>query len=460
MSPATFNVRFKPIVYQSPQGCVPDLLAPRDRISRSRSGCKECRKRKVKCDETFPVCQRCQKRGSVCSSTPRSAQWRLEVPAALSSLSPERNPHLLQYWLEVTSQIMVLDPTSYNPFSFPILEHLSTSPALLHTVQSISAGHEKYFPARPPLVCLEERSKALREFRLELAQKPVPDSLSLLTAVLLGWSAGWVDHECREFGQEHLLATHVILDQILEQEEMCADQDPLLSFGLGTFLYWDMCCAHLVPPLQQRAPSAFIPAALEKMRDYNHPVNGYCSEIIYLVGRVHRHCRSAIELGYRDADYEASLEADLVAWSSSQVAEPANGIFEAFRSHGLVTLYRVCYTDPVLITLDDDPEEKELSIRDHAMKTLDHLMQIPITSPLLCLQPLTLLSAAAELTPQDMAMRENVRRRFQGLFSLNRVPANLRALSLLDEVWTLHDSGYHVSWMDLMFQRGLNLVIG
>lgn len=36
--------------------------------TKSRFGCKECKLRRVKCDQTHPVCIRCQRRGSVCFS--------------------------------------------------------------------------------------------------------------------------------------------------------------------------------------------------------------------------------------------------------------------------------------------------------------------------------------------------------------------------------------------------------
>lgn len=65
------------------------------------------------------------------------------------------NRRLLQYWLENVSQMLVIDPED-NPYSFPALEYISESAALLNVVQSISACHEQYFSPYAPMITLEE----------------------------------------------------------------------------------------------------------------------------------------------------------------------------------------------------------------------------------------------------------------------------------------------------------------
>ncbi|KAF5601521.1 C6 zinc finger domain protein [Fusarium subglutinans] len=66
-----------------PQPSPPLLLsakAPKAQRTNSHHGCLECRVKRVKCDEAFPVCRRCQRRGSVCMASTRPAQWQIEMP--------------------------------------------------------------------------------------------------------------------------------------------------------------------------------------------------------------------------------------------------------------------------------------------------------------------------------------------------------------------------------------------
>lgn len=110
--------------------------------TRANWAVENARIKRVKCDEAYPTCKRCQRQGLVCSSAPRLTQWQVETPWL--SLQPKTHvkPRLLQYWLEKVSQVSVIDPEN-NPFSFPLLEHIAQSPALLHAIQSVSASHEQ-----------------------------------------------------------------------------------------------------------------------------------------------------------------------------------------------------------------------------------------------------------------------------------------------------------------------------
>ena len=66
--------------------------------------------------------------------------WMITKPIAepwLGIVNPKKK--LLQYWLEKTNRIMTVCPEN-NPLSYPLLEHLVSTPSLLHVVQSVSAG--------------------------------------------------------------------------------------------------------------------------------------------------------------------------------------------------------------------------------------------------------------------------------------------------------------------------------
>ncbi|CAG8896557.1 unnamed protein product [Penicillium nalgiovense] len=69
---SSFRVRFQPII------CIPEHeprithqeLPDSRRRAKSKLGCRQCKTKRVKCDETFPVCLRCRRQGLICSSTP------------------------------------------------------------------------------------------------------------------------------------------------------------------------------------------------------------------------------------------------------------------------------------------------------------------------------------------------------------------------------------------------------
>ncbi|KAF6825895.1 C6 zinc finger domain-containing protein [Colletotrichum plurivorum] len=54
-----------------------------------------------------------------------------------------------------------------NPLSYPLLEHLVSTPSLLHAVQSISAGQERFFD-QASLPCLKQRGLTLQALRREM----------------------------------------------------------------------------------------------------------------------------------------------------------------------------------------------------------------------------------------------------------------------------------------------------
>ena len=158
---------------------------------------------RVKCDERYPVCLRCEQRNTICRATPRIMKWQVEMPSLRSSSNPDSilnqlsavNKRLLQYWFEKTSQIMVIDP-SKNPMSYPITQHLTFSSSVLHAVLSISSlleailsigsGYATYFEPQQIALALTERHLALSTLQTELRASSCPSISSLITVILLG----------------------------------------------------------------------------------------------------------------------------------------------------------------------------------------------------------------------------------------------------------------------------------
>lgn len=437
--------------------------------AKSRRGCRECKRRRVKCDETFPVCLRCQRSGAVCCPMPRLDQWQFEVPG-IASTGPQINQSvirhgshvnrkLLQTWLQTTSRMMVLDP-DWNPLSLPLLHHCASSTSLVHAVQSIAAGYQEFFRTPQLVLSLEERSKAFAALRSELATGQVSLIACFLTAFLLGLSSTYIDGQIFDFGKEHYFGARHLLLSILSDESLSTETT---GFLIGAFVYWDMTCSALFDPLGTLLldDSPIYQHAWE-MATNHHPITGLCTSLFSLLGNIGRHCRAVVELHAQDPVAELQYEETLLSWRADQPDALWELTADAFRSHGLIMLYRICGRHPEFEAggqMSSDVETEAL-IREYALSVITNFAQIPVTSDFVSLQPMPLMTAGAELRKDDLDLRNWVVARFRALFSFNRLPASLHAVKLLEELWELRDKGETTSWLELMLLKNWRLRLG
>ncbi|KAJ9488397.1 hypothetical protein VN97_g4909 [Penicillium thymicola] len=162
----------------------------------------------------------------------------------------------------------------------------------------------------------------------------------------------------------------------------------------------------------------------------------------------------------RNPTQEAMLEAQLSTWTTRPPNPDLSHLYEAFRNHGLVFLYRSrahaqrgCPTGP------DVTEAQESLILQYAEETVRHLLLIPASSYSLNFQSLPLLTAGSELTESNHLLRNEVRGRLRAIYSLNRLPANLMALQLLEELWDARDSGSPSFWLSHTLQQDWCLLL-
>lgn len=81
-----------------------DVKSIKPKRGRSRLGCNNCKKSKVKCDEIHPSCTRCTKRGTICS---------YPVQFAFQKASGVAAKDIPKYGL--SKKIIKLQTLSYNP---------------------------------------------------------------------------------------------------------------------------------------------------------------------------------------------------------------------------------------------------------------------------------------------------------------------------------------------------------
>ncbi|KAH7356367.1 hypothetical protein BKA66DRAFT_473729 [Pyrenochaeta sp. MPI-SDFR-AT-0127] len=440
------------------------------RACKSRQGCAECKRRHVKCDETFPVCLRCKRRGSLCQSAPRARQWQLELPwlsgNSPSNLDPyeysQTSKRLLQYWCEKSSYIMVADPDHPNPLSFPILAFLQQSQSLALVVETASASHEQFF--KKSTKRLEERSRALSLIQSDLASVKTNLIPCFIAVYLLGSMTGWMDCHLDDFGKQHLFGARAILDMIISVPP--SKRVEHTAFAIGAYVYWNMACSFLIAPSDQ-ADSDWpaMDTVVHELADTYIPAVGYSVELYHLLGKVGKYCRRINDKGARDHTLELTWEERLLRWSPYGGNKNHIMLADAYRYHGLINLYRICGSAP---TSEEDSEmpflfvsvEEDLNqvIRQYALQAVHNLMQIPASSGLTNMQAIPLMSAGSELSKEDYTERLEVKERLKAVYSVNRLPANLLTIELLDELWALRDAGIMITWLELMLRKGWSLV--
>lgn len=157
---------------------------------------------------------------------------------------------------------------------------------------------------------------------------------------------------------------------------------------------------------------------------------------------------------------EAILEAQLRTWATSPPNPDLGHLYEAFRNHGLVFLYRSrAHAQRGYATDPDVTEAQESLIQQYAEETVRHLLLIPGSSCSLNFQSLPLLAAGSELTESNQFLRDEVRGRLRAIYSLNRLPANLLALQLVEELWDARDSGTPSFWLSHTLQKDWRLLL-
>ncbi|EGY20853.1 C6 zinc finger domain-containing protein [Verticillium dahliae VdLs.17] len=150
-------------------------MKQRKKHTKSRTGCSECKRRKVKCDELRPRCANCRRQGSSCSysrsdssqqtpgATPSLAgaaerkPWEALIPQLSRCHTPggnspswvdqspfSRDAELAHHWSTVTADAMATDPDMRHMWRVVIPRIGYENCFVMHGVLAISALHKAY----------------------------------------------------------------------------------------------------------------------------------------------------------------------------------------------------------------------------------------------------------------------------------------------------------------------------
>ncbi|KAK0448336.1 uncharacterized protein EV420DRAFT_854583 [Desarmillaria tabescens] len=135
--------------------------------NKTRSGCKTCKKRKVKCDEELPMCKNCTRRGAECvwinapqlehnsalpgTSAQAGSSSHESPPSTISRCIGESsfdmlNLELLHHYSTATSYSLSSDPATANVWRIvvPKIAFDPRNKCLLHAILAVSALHARY----------------------------------------------------------------------------------------------------------------------------------------------------------------------------------------------------------------------------------------------------------------------------------------------------------------------------
>lgn len=113
---------------------------------KSRTGCRTCKGRRVKCDETKPQCRRCQTYGIACDFISATVDRRF---AATPQTSPERNGALAFDAMSVNVDAVL--QSDRHSSTFPILTRSLGLATLAHFAQMVGARQTAYAPIKQVL---------------------------------------------------------------------------------------------------------------------------------------------------------------------------------------------------------------------------------------------------------------------------------------------------------------------
>ncbi|KAI6712771.1 hypothetical protein JHW43_004738 [Diplocarpon mali] len=176
-------------------------------VPRTRTGCLTCRKRKVKCDEMKPICGRCSRLQRECIwsdemqviphrpqqasssfseqslqlSTPTGQNFVIEFP----NLDRSTVPYMHHFITFCCRFLAYSNDNEGNPFQEDLVPLANESPALLHSMTAVAAGHLSRSQPQHLITAANSYCLALRELNATLSDPVIARSDSTLGACLL-----------------------------------------------------------------------------------------------------------------------------------------------------------------------------------------------------------------------------------------------------------------------------------
>ncbi|KAH7090490.1 hypothetical protein FB567DRAFT_519984 [Paraphoma chrysanthemicola] len=207
------------------------MLRQRRGHTKSRLGCITCKKRKVKCSETWPSCTNCTKRGAICRYPsvfkdvhreritsevlgPRPFVKLPDTPTAFGA-------HDMRMYHHYMVAAYPCIPHAYEHIwlnDVPLLSH--QHPSLMHAILALAGSHEAIQVDEPKVrAALSHRQKAIKGLEQSFASWPPPAEeahIMLATSYLLCFQSSYIE----DGFLEHILSLRgcAVLSQLILNE--------------------------------------------------------------------------------------------------------------------------------------------------------------------------------------------------------------------------------------------------
>lgn len=444
----------------------------------------------------------------------RLLTWFYRIPPRQYS-----DTDLIEYYFGTVCRLYALFDSAQNPFRALVGINWSNSTSIRLVIESMACGHlankEPFMVHLGKQKRVQARASIARDVRLWRSHRGTANMV-LLAILLLGLSVSW--HDPADIGTDLIETAREIVHTKLRTPRApdVRHEDQLQQFFFNAMIYWEMLVAFVSPaaswmpadlqPMPQDTTSPGMDKASMASNELPtvivHPWTGVSPRIMMLFaesGRLLRWCLAGQRVV---ATFEVKWASDLEqALKNTQF--PGCGsivdhgdentpkehlimLGEAYRWAGLINTYHAV---PQLLsdrlTAMDGPLEDALAKAEAcrwyrgnlALRVLEILEKLPLSSGTLCLQPILLLTAGSELQFHEPAPSVNLIAqpldscvRSARKFSKNRLcelarllpqKPYLRMLEIMKETWVYMDSvGADIHWTQIMSSRALQTIMG
>ncbi|KAJ4113737.1 hypothetical protein NW765_011344 [Fusarium oxysporum] len=434
--------------------------------TKSRSGCEQCKRRKVKCDERQPICTRCLQRKDTCTGNFSHDTWQIERPWVSNERIPSAPSALenatLRHWYDSACLSMAIFYPPTNPLSYALSGWLRHSKALRHTLESVSEAHQHYFQPDKLALALQTRGLAISSLqneidRLQTSQTKQQTLLrtTILSSLILFVSSAWLDPMGNDAGIMFISGISNTIESLADS----APTDPFAFYLFGLYLYCEAFTSFLVPTGDSYGSTASVLNAMQRppFDSLIHPVTGVSSTLCPLISEAGRYFRSVLDSKSICMSTFRDIEARLYKWTPPTTIshqEILLQLSEGYRKIGLIMLYQANATQ-----LGGIGTTTDMHLIDMVLESMGVLRCIPDGHPLLNWVGPLLTIAGPELPSSFEEERALVEITFQRLTRFTRVQTYNRGLELVREIWELREMGIVVSWLEVMLHQGRSLAV-
>ncbi|KAH7323484.1 fungal-specific transcription factor domain-containing protein [Rhexocercosporidium sp. MPI-PUGE-AT-0058] len=315
------------------------------RRHKSRAGCQQCKRRKVKCDLGVPTCRQCHRQKLQCPGYQKPLKWVGVDTASTSRLSNQRSPPrtpepplsttrtsksssgngsyiagsslgeplhddssaLIHHYFTRVCRIAGCFDSDVSPFRIIPASMISNSKPIFLLVQASSAAQLSRQNPQMRVKALSLQTEAFSAVRDEIGKLQgfnVSDEL-MLSSIFAGLTSAWYD--VNDIGLSHVFGSQVLLSLwLMSRTERLRYQQ---TFILGAYIYWFMISSfaagdpwqsfHYQEALQKTvrnlemshdiADDTDVPE--EQRKIYPHPLTGFSNDLCLTIGKVGSLCR-------------------------------------------------------------------------------------------------------------------------------------------------------------------------